>query len=76
MKKEKIIDAIFIIIGIIGFIEFSFIRGMFTGPIVMVICGIIGGVALIYNIIKKDYHSAIIYTLLFATIFVGYLNIM
>lgn len=69
MKKEKILNLIFIIIGIIGFIEFTFIQGIFTGPIVMIACGITGVVAIIYNIIKKDYHSAILYALLFATIF-------
>lgn len=76
MGKGKIIDVIFIIIGIIGFIEFSFIRGMFTGPIVMIICGITGIISTIYNIIKKDYRSAILYALLFATISLGYWNIM
>lgn len=76
MKKEKILDAIFIIIGAIGFLEFSFVRGLFTGPIVMVICSITGIIAMIYNIIKKDYHSAILYALLFATLFFGYWNIM
>lgn len=76
MKKEKILNLIFIIIGIIGFIEFTFIQGIFTGPIVMIACGITGVVAIIYNIIKKDYHSAILYALLFATIFFGYLRIM
>lgn len=76
MKKEKILDMIFIVIGIIGFIEFSFFRGLFTGPIVMIICGITGIIAAIYNIVRKDYRSAIIYALLFATIVFGYLNIM
>lgn len=76
MKREKVVDYIFMIIGIIGFLEFSFIRGLFTGPIVMTICGITGIIALIYHLLKKDYHSAILYTLLFATIFFGYLNIM
>lgn len=76
MKKEKIIDVIFTIIGVIGFLEFSFLRGLFTGPIVMLICGITGLVAFIYKMVKKEYHLAILYLLLFATIFFGYLNIM
>lgn len=76
MKKEKILDAIFIVVGIVGFIEFSFFRGLFTGPIVMIICGLTGIVSVIYNIIKKDYRSACIYELLFATIVFGYVNIM
>lgn len=76
MKKEKILDIIFIVIGIIGFIEFSFFRGIFTGPIVMIICGITGMIATIYNIVRKDYRGAILYALLFATIVSGYINIM
>lgn len=76
MKKEKIMDGIFIIIGIIGFLEFSFVRGLFTGLIVMAICGITGIVSVIYSIVKKDYHSTILYALLFATIFFGYWNIL
>ena len=76
MKKEKIIDTIFILIGIIGFIEFSCIRGLFTGPLVMCICSITGIIAVIYNIVKKDYRTSVIYALLFLTIFFGYYNIM
>ena len=76
MKKEKIIDYIFTIIGMVGFLEFSFVRGLFTGPIVMIACGITGIVSIIYNILKKDYHFTILYGLLFGTIFFGYLNIM
>lgn len=76
MKKEKILDIVFTIIGIIGFLEFSFLRGLFTGPVIMIICGITGIISVIYKIIKKNYHCAILYGLLFATIFLGYLNIM
>ena len=76
MKKEIIFDAIFTIIGIIGFLEFSFLRGLFTGPVIMIICGITGIISFIYKITKKKYHCAILYGLLFATIFFGYLNIM
>lgn len=76
MKKENIIDAIFTIIGIIGFFEYSFIRGLFTGTIMMIVCGITGVISSIYKIVKKQYHIAILYTLLFGTIFLGYLNIM
>ena len=76
MKKERIFDAIFTIIGIIGFLEFSFLRGLFTGPVIMIICGITGIISFVYKIIKKTYHCAILYGLLFATIFFGYLNIM
>lgn len=76
MKKEKIFDAIFTVIGIIGFLEFSFLRGLFTGPIIMIACGITGIISFIYKLIKKEYHNAILYALLFATIFFGYLNVM
>ena len=76
MKKDKIMDIIFIIIGTIGFLEFSFLRGLFTGTITMIVCGITGIVAVVYEICKKDYCSAILYALLFATIFSGYVNIM
>lgn len=76
MKKDKIIDIIFIIIGTLGFLEFSFLRGLFTGTITMIVCGVTGIVAVIYKICKKDYHSAILYALLFATLFFGYVNIM
>lgn len=76
MKKGKIMDIIFMVIGMIGFLEFSFLRGLFTGTIVMIVCGITGIVAVIYHVIKKDYRSAILYGLLFATIFFGYWNIM
>ena len=53
MKKERIFDAIFTIIGIIGFLEFSFLRGLFTGPVIMIICGITGIISFVYKIIKK-----------------------
>jgi len=76
MKKEKIMDIIFTIIGIIGFLEFSFLRGLFTGTIVMILCGITGIIAFIYKMVKKEIHCAILYGLLFETIFLGYLNIM
>lgn len=69
-------DVIFMIIGIIGFLEFSFLQGLFTGPIMMVVCGITGLIAFGYKMAKKEYHMAIIYFLLFETIFLGYLNIM
>lgn len=72
----SILDVVFVIIGALGFIEFSFIRGLFTGPAMMVICGITGVIAVIFNIVKKNYLSAILYALLFATLFFGYLNIM
>ena len=57
-------------------LEFSFLRGLFTGTITMIVCGITGIVAVVYKICKKDYCSAILYALLFATIFFGYVNIM
>lgn len=76
MKKEKIMDIIFTLIGIVGFLEFSFLQGLFTGTIMMIVCGITGLVALIYKLVKKEYHLAILYTLLFATISLGYLNLM
>ena len=76
MKKERILDTLFTIIGVIGFLEFSFLRGLFTGPVIMIICGIMGIISFVYKIIKKKYHCAILYGLLFATIFFGYLNIM
>lgn len=76
MKSEKIINIVFIIVGIIGFIEFSFVRGMFTGPITMIICGITGIFAVIYNAVKKEYKSAVLYALLFATLVSGYLKLM
>ena len=72
MKEERILDTLFTIIGIIGFLEFSFLRGLFTGPVIM----IMGIISFVYKIIKKKYHCAILYGLLFATIFFGYLNIM
>ena len=76
MKKEKIMDVIFTIIGGIGFLEFSFLRGLFTGVIMMLVCGVTGLIAFVYKMVKKEYHLAILYVLLFATIFFGYLNIM
>lgn len=72
----SVLDVVFMIIGALGFIEFSFIRGLFTGPAMMVICGITGIIAVIFNIVKKNWRSAILYALLFATLFFGYLNIM
>lgn len=69
-------DRIFIGIGVLGFIEFCFIRGMFTGSIMMILCGITGIVAMFYNVVKKDYRSSILYALLFATLFFGYVSIM
>ena len=76
MKEERILDILFTIIGIIGFLELSFLRGLFTGPVIMIICGIMGIISFVYKIIKKKYHCAILYGLLFATLFFGYLNIM
>ena len=76
MKEERILDTLFTIIGIIGFLEFSFLRGLFTGPVIMIICGIMGIISFVYKIIKKKYHCGILYGLVFATIFFGYLNIM
>jgi hypothetical protein len=76
MKKKNILDFIFIIIGIIGFIELSFIRGLFTGTLVMILCAITGIISTIYSLVKKEYHIAILYLLLFATIIMGYINIM
>ena len=55
MKKEKIMDVIFTIIGVIGFLEFSFLRGLFTGPIVMLICGITGVISFIYKMVKRAF---------------------
>ena len=54
MKKERIFDAIFTIIGIIGFLEFSFLRGLFTGPVIMIICGITGIISFIYKITRQS----------------------
>ena len=42
MKEEKILDTLFTIIGIIGFLEFIFLRGLFTGQVIMIICGFMG----------------------------------
>ena len=53
MKEERILDTLFTIIGIIGFLEFSFLRGLFTGPVIMIICGIMGIISFVYKIIKK-----------------------
>ena len=34
MKKERIFDTIFTIIGIIGFLVFSFLRGLYNGIVI------------------------------------------
>ena len=76
MKEERILDTLFTIIGIIGFLEFSFLRGLFTGPVIMIICGIMGIISFVYKVIKKKYHCSILYGLLFTNIFFGYLYII
>ena len=72
----SISDIFFIIIGTLGFLEFTFVRGLFTGTAMMLVCAITGIIAVIFNLVKKNYRSAILYALLFATICSGYINLM
>ena len=76
MKKNKIVHGIFIVVGILGFLEYTFVKGLFTGTLMMLVSAFTGIVSVIYCLFKKDFHSAILYALLFATIVSAYLYLM
>ena len=73
---KKLLNIIFIIIAVLTMLEFFFISGMFTGPIMMVLIVIIGIANTVYSITQKETNESILYLICTISLCLGYLKIM
>ncbi len=60
---KKVLNIIFILIAILAILEFYFISGMFTAPIMMLCLVLIGAANILYSVIHCLYNEAALYTL-------------
>lgn len=73
---KKTLNIIFIIVSILTILEFCFICGTFTGPIMMILTLIAGAANLIYSALNKHTNEAVLYVICTIALCMGYLNLM
>lgn len=73
---QKILHVLFIAVSIASLIEYYFIAGMFTGPIMIAAILIVGIVNCIYSAVKHKSNESILYAIATISICVGYLKLM
>lgn len=74
--KKQIFSIIFIIIGFLTILEFLFIQGMFTGPLMGFLVIMAGMINFILEVKDKNYIYSIIYLISTIGLIMGYINIM
>ncbi|MDD3206496.1 MAG: hypothetical protein PHS74_12305 [Lachnospiraceae bacterium] len=75
-RIEKISAIIFLIVGTLEVLEYIFIQGLFSAPIVILASVIVGIVNIIVAIISKKYINMLFYALLTIALNMGYMLII
>lgn len=73
---KKTLNIIFIIIAILTLLEFYFISGLFTGPIMMVLTAIVGIANAVYSFLHDNKNEAILYIICSISLCLGYFKLM
>lgn len=74
-KTEKIAAVIFLIVGILTVLEYLFIQGMFTAPI-MIFLSVVAGVGnIVIAFANRKYMNVLFYALLTVALNMGYFMI-
>ncbi len=73
---KKIINVTFIIIAILAILEYYFIAGLFTGPIMIGAICIAGVVKIFYSFAHREWNETILSALVTIAICIGYFKIM
>lgn len=73
---QKLLHFLFYIIAILTIIEYIFICGTFTGPIMMLCIAVIGLINVIYSFISKNINESILYAISTIALCIAYLKIM
>lgn len=76
MKTNKFLTILFLIIGFMAILEFYFIRGIFTGPLMMILVSTLGIINIIIKIKEKNILCCLLYILTTVSLFIGYLSYM
>lgn len=73
---KKTLNILFIIVAILTILEYSFICGTFTGPLMMLFIIVIGLVNTIYAVVKSNINEASLYIICTIALCVGYMKLM
>ena len=75
-KTTKVCNIIFIIIGVLTILEFSFVRGMFTGPLMMGLAALFGLINVVLELANKKYLTAVHFLITAIALCMGYAVLM
>ena len=74
-KTERIAAVIFLIIGILTVLEYLFIQGMFTAPIMIFLSVVVGVGNIVIAFANRKYMNVLFYALLTIALNMGYFMI-
>lgn len=72
MKFSRIMDAIFLLVGVLTILEFIYVRGMFTWFIAVVATIIAGAIEIFYSLKEKQFMKAALVLLSVVALCMGY----
>lgn len=75
-KIRKLFSILFLIVGSIIVLEYMFVKGMFTAPLLIIMIGILGIINIIFEIVDKKYIYALNYLLMSIALCMGYIDLM
>ncbi|MDD2971834.1 MAG: hypothetical protein PHE02_06865 [Lachnospiraceae bacterium] len=75
-SMKKLLNGAFIIAAILTMLEYYFICGMFTGPLMIAVILIIGIANLVYSAIQKNLNETLLYAIATIALCMGYWKIM
>lgn len=75
MKKFRW-DILFIIVGVLTILEFTFIRGLFTWLMVVFLSIGVGSINIILQLKDKNFTQAALYTICTIALCMGYMAII
>ena len=70
MKKAS--NIAFIAVSVATILEYLFVCGMFTGPLMMMLALIVGAINVAVSIRNRDYHVAVLYVIAAVSLCMGY----
>ena len=73
---RKFLNIAFVIAAIVAILEYYFICGMFTGPLMMAIIVILGFANIFYSAFRKNLNETLLYAICTVAICVGYFKMM
>ena len=73
---KQLYKIIFLVIGFLTVLEFCFVQGMFTGPLMLGLSALCGLVCVVIELCRKNISAALLYLLCTAALSMGYLNLL